>query len=263
MTDELPSWQLKIARAEKHLGELQDVVQAYLDGHYYGPRLIPPILTENPTHWRFVLDITKAPDPQIAIVLGDFLFNVRSALDHIAVAIAPPDRQRSVSFPILAEPLDDEKEREFRRRTKDMPGAAIAIIEEQQPYNMRLRNPQSKSYSMDPLEALSVLQNADKHRSLAVLVAGLTHPFAKIFWPNEGVGHMSPKYIAAGDDVFTYKDVGNQIRFDEVECEVRGNPKLSVRVDGQDDFELATVTRGILERVRDKVIPRLEPFARG
>ena len=54
---------------------------------------------KHPTHWRFVLQITEPPDPQIAIVFGDFLFNVRSALDHVAVACAPPSTQAGRGLP--------------------------------------------------------------------------------------------------------------------------------------------------------------------
>ena len=70
-----PSWRLKIARAEHHLVELRDLVEHYQDGHHYRA-VCPHLPRRQPTHWRFVLEITKPPDPQIAIVLGDLLFNI-------------------------------------------------------------------------------------------------------------------------------------------------------------------------------------------
>jgi hypothetical protein len=256
-----PSWSLKIRRAEAHLAELQQLVDGYLARHHYRPQLVPPPPADEPTHWQFLLKITQEPNPRIAIVLGDFLFNVRSALDHIAVAVAPRERQMSASFPILSEPLDDKKKKDFQSRTRDMPGEAIEIIDDEQPYNMRVRNPRAGPLSMDPLDALSRLQNADKHRTLAVLTAGLTHPFVKISWRTEAIGQLTPIYVSANEEIVAHQDIGNRIPYDQVTCEVQGIPKLSVFVGNrEEEFELATVTRGIIERVRNKIIPRLEPF---
>ena len=92
------SWRLKIARAEHHLSDLRHLVESCQDGHHY--RAVCPNPPRRPTHWRFVLEITEPPDPQIAVVLGDLLFNVRSALDHVAVACAPSDRKRQAGFPV-------------------------------------------------------------------------------------------------------------------------------------------------------------------
>lgn len=49
--------------------------------------------------------ITEQPNPMIAIMLGDFIHNLRCALDYIIVASVPRRRQNSASFPILLEDI--------------------------------------------------------------------------------------------------------------------------------------------------------------
>jgi len=46
----------------------------------------------------------------------------------------------------------------------------------------------------------------------------------------------------------------------QVDFEVRGVPHVAVNVSQRDDYELLTVAEGIPGRVRDRVIPSLEPF---
>ena len=67
-------------------------------------------------------------------MLGDCLFNIRSALDHIAVAIAPPERQDRASFPDHPRPENSDVRQKFRQLTEGMPPEAVAIIEAEHPY---------------------------------------------------------------------------------------------------------------------------------
>jgi hypothetical protein len=83
---EHPSWWRKLARAEYHFQELTRLVRRYEDEHHYRA-----VLVDGLPERRFVLEITEQPDADIAVVLGDCLFNIRSALDHIAVACAGMD----------------------------------------------------------------------------------------------------------------------------------------------------------------------------
>ena len=155
-----PSWRLKIARAEHRFYELKTLVEGYREGHHY--RAVCPNPPSRPTHWRFVLEITEPPDPQIAIVLGDLLFNARSALDHVAVACAPPDRKRQAGFPFYEHKPEGEAQRKFESMTRGMPPEALAIIEYEQPYNVSNRTSAGRPDSVEALFALNALQDADK-----------------------------------------------------------------------------------------------------
>ena len=254
-----PSWRLKIARAEHHFEDLRGAVERYRQGHHY--RAVCPNPPRQPTHWRFVLEITKPPDPQIAIVLGDVLFNIRSALDHVAVALAPKNRKGDAGFPILDVPNDASSE-PFERMTRGMPPAAVAIIDAEQPYNLTNRAPKARPDSIDALYTLSALQNADKHRSLAVIVPGISLPTVRILWDEESLGITSPRYLDAGAELVRWSEIGNRIRYEDVRVEVSGTSHVSVNVSAGDDYELLPVAGGILGRVRDRVIPSLEPFVR-
>jgi len=136
------SWRLKVARAQKHLGDLQEMLADYIDGDPYRAELVSPS-NRNPTQWKFILDITQEPDPSLSVVFGDFLFDMRSALDHIAVALAPRNRKYKASFPISSKDAvtkPDAAERDaFTCKTKGMPDDAVAIIEREQSYNFSQR----------------------------------------------------------------------------------------------------------------------------
>ena len=256
-----PSWRLKIRRAVDHFNELQKIVEQYqARNRYRAVGVAPP--QDEPTRWRFVLEITEPPDPQIAVVLGDCLFNIRSALDHIAVACAPRSRSRDAGFPIVKDPGNEKQVEKYESQTRGMAPEVVAAIEFEQPYNMTKRDPRAGPESVDALFALSALQNADKHRSLIVLVPGLSHPTARALWADEALGIMSPKYLEAGADVMRWDEFGNRIRYEDVRVDVKGISRVSVVVAGRrDPYELVPLAGGILGRVRDRIIPNLEPHA--
>ena len=261
MVEPQPSWRLKIARAEHHFEDLRQLVERYRDGHHYRAVGMPPP-KKHPTHWRFVLQIAEPPDPQIAIVFGDFLFNVRSALDHIAVACAPRARKREAGFPLYQERPAGQDAARFERMTRGMPPDALAVIEYEQPYNVHNRTADVGPQSVEALYTLNALQDADKHRSLAAVASGITHPQVQISWAGEVMGILTPRYVAPGEQLVRYDEIGNRMPYSEVTVDVRGRPQVVVKISGGEDFELMDVAGGILGRVRDRVIPSLEPFAR-
>lgn len=147
--------------------------------------------------------------------------------------------------------------------TRGMASEALAAIEYEQPYNVANRTSRtSRPESVEALFALNALQDADKHRSLAVLVAGISYPQVHVSWGTEGFGTFTPTYVKPGGELIKYDEFGNRIPYDQVSVEVRGVPHVAVNVSRRDDYELLTVARGILGRVRDRVVPSLEPFAR-
>jgi len=251
---------LKIERAEHHLLDLRHLVKRYQEGHHY--RAVCPNPPRQPTHSGFVLDITEPPDDQIAIVLGDLLFNVRSALDHIAVACAPPDRKRKAGFPLYEKPPEGEVQRKFESMTRGMAPGAIGAIEYEQPYNVGSRTSKIGPESVEALFALNALQDADKHRSLAVLVAGISHPTVQVSGGGEVFGTFRPTYVEPRGELISYTEFGNRIPYDKVSVEVRSVPHVAVNVSRRGDYEMLSTAGGILGRVRDRIIPSLEPYAR-
>ena len=88
---------------------------------------------------------------------------------------------------------------------------ARAIIDYEQPYNVGTerrtfdRN-QWKSYLPSVL-----CKMLDKHRSLAVIVAGISKPNVQVSWCSEGFGILRPTYVAPGDELSSYKELSNRI----------------------------------------------------
>jgi len=138
-------------------------------------------LPDNQYEVKYHFQITKQPDPMIAIMLGDFIHNLRSALDYIVVACVPKKHRGDASFPFVYQDIfakdengefvvKDAKRREyFETATKGLNPDARAFIISLQPYQgMKIGAPVSNI----SLGILSRLGNADKHRQRAILDCG-------------------------------------------------------------------------------------------
>jgi hypothetical protein len=116
--------------------------------------------------------------------------------------------------------------------------------------------------SVEALFALNPLQDADKHGNLALLVAGIAYPEVSVSWGKEGFTIITPTYVAPGEELIEYDELGNRIPYDQVRVEVRGRPQVAVNISKRDDYELLDVAGGIVGRVRDRILPSMEPFVR-
>ena len=143
MTD---SWWLKFKRAQQHMAEIRSEARRYASAHPY--QTVP---IRQPQRYdsvqRYRLNIVQQPDPVIAIMLGDFVHNLRSALDHVVVAASRPRSERAnAGFPISTENLwardskrryiirDTERRKSFLRAIRRLPSQAQALIIRAQPY---------------------------------------------------------------------------------------------------------------------------------
>jgi hypothetical protein len=260
--DERPSWWLKLMRAGYHFEELSGLVKEYETEHRFQAVLAN---TDDRDRWRFVVEISERPNPAIAVVLGDCLFNIRSALDHIAVACAPEDRRRKAQFPII---LDREKgpSQKLKDQLAGFEPGAFAVIEQEQPFVVRRDTyPPGTGRSVIPtIEILSELQNADKHRSLNVVVPRLAQPKVNVIWRDLAALPASDYYyLTPGADVFTWEEVKEQVSPEDLRVEVYGLPQVAVRApDLPQEYPVLQLVFGILHHVESQIIPRLEPFAR-
>lgn len=110
----------------------------------------------------------KHPGTLLSLILGDFLNNLRCALDHSLTAINP-QAGRNLNFPVAITSGDWEAWAEKWRKAGGQEGA-LAAIGADQPYRAGV--------GQDPkdhrLRILSRLNNADKHRLLQVMHVGLS-----------------------------------------------------------------------------------------
>jgi hypothetical protein len=172
MNPSLESPRLKLARADEHLGVLDEELGVFFKS-YTNRQLLEHTL-DGP--WHVVLvnpPIKELPPPQrLSLICGDAIQNTRAALDHLIWQLVllegnQPDRWNS--FPIYTERKKfDANVIHSRRRTSplhgiDPNGRPWAFIEEAQPYR---GGEMDKNPAHHELVVLAFLSNTDKHRTL-------------------------------------------------------------------------------------------------
>lgn len=149
----------KILRAEEHLARISTEVKRHKGECQIGRRK-----NVNPS---FVDLIAEFPEPPVmlSVIVGDCLYNLRSALDHLVwqlVESNPPNRGIARNqYPICRDRLSFDREIKGHR-LDGVPASAKDVIEHLQPYN------EGHDYSSHPLWLLDQLINIDKHRFLTL-----------------------------------------------------------------------------------------------
>jgi hypothetical protein len=194
-TSSVFSFEHKLNRADKHVEALKHETGAWVETNPYEivdePDPEPPLEQSSDlrvVYRRFrVSRIDPVPDSLLTIV-GDCLFNIRSALDHLAFSLAKAytptmtiEQEVGSEFPIFHErPMKTGEE--VRKIGCVHPGAA-AVIKAMQPHH------RGSLYRDEPLWQIQELNRVDKHRRLSVAV---THP--------EKEGHRAVGIAVTGNE---------------------------------------------------------------
>ena len=270
MTD---PWWLKFKRAQHHMVDIRREARRYARAHPY--RTVP---IRQPQHYdgvqRFRLEITEQPDPAIAIILGDFIHNLRSALDHVVVAATSPRSKRGdAGFPIATENpwatdangkyvfRDPQRRKSIWKAINGVPLLAQAVIIGAQPY--RVPDPEK-----DVLAVLNRLENADKHRELITIGSGLVWPRIIVVRPDDTLvspplGYGYGQFVPDGAEIHLTVPLPTNTR---VKMEFSGTPAVSIKVTpgGHNqppiEFRLCESMATALRNVRT-LLRGLEPFA--
>lgn len=147
----------KILRAEEHLKQLDGERELWLDRGPYALLVKPDT---KPDTYCFELVEIGDPPTILGVILGDYVHNLRSALDHLVWQFVhlngksvPRHRRIEVYFPVIDTGLGDFWERPpLRWLTVEQ----VTFIEGFQPYRSR--------DAPNPLRDLQTFWNADKHR---------------------------------------------------------------------------------------------------
>lgn len=263
------SWRLKLDRAQVHLDELSGLLRPFGQTHEYR---ITETVTKNGEHvyraW------SAEPGPQIAVVLGDFLFNVRSALDHLAVALVPAKRKRSAFFPILTTDPDTidasdserctDRPEAWEKATTGMPNEAVTLIRGVQPFSL---SPPPERPDLGPEDALlavlSSFQNADKHRRLITTVGGLV--FDSVIVRAIGID-QPPNDRTPPQDADEIINQGAVVYSSQVEMnvEAKGTTKIAAGIRDNDRTPYASLPEFPVEllALATDISDRLEPLTR-
>jgi hypothetical protein len=264
---------LKLSRADHHLAALEKSIRGFLDSEFY------ELVAEMDDH-QIIYRVDRVDDTRAewGVLIGEVIYSLRSALDHLAYELAvlrhgrplPPELEKSSAFPIK------RTGPEFRRRIKrgsrrgqsttdsgwhkvrGMPRRAQTAIERLQPYHRR------KDPDLLPFLWLEDLCNVDKHRTLHLTSAHLAasqyrlsggfqeihkiEVFRRAFKPNALVSRISGKWLPDTEmrvDIHVVPDITFENRTGE--RSIRGRSVLDTLY-------------GCRNAVLSKAIPRLMPF---
>ena len=158
---------LKLKRAKKHLETIDEYLIRY---EALNPTRMLCKLNADETFYECTLLSLMPPFLDFGIAIGEFSYQIRSALDHIIYALAEfpatlTDRQRDsaerkTSFPIMLGRDDSFIDRQLSFVKAAIRADVRRIVDAEQPYQRGNRN-QARA---DPLALLDELNRVDKHR---------------------------------------------------------------------------------------------------
>ena len=178
------SWWLKFKRAQKHMVDIRAEARRYTKRDPYEFVRVMPPKTQQEVLYR--VRITHQPDPVLGLILGDFVHNLRSALDHVIVACVPKQKRSSANFPIRFEDIyakdpngefvvkDDGSRERFERAIDGLDPSARAFVIAAQPYWQG-----AEAHKWMP-GIITRLDNADKHRALTTFGSGVRNISAEV-----------------------------------------------------------------------------------
>jgi hypothetical protein len=149
----------KVARAKNHRDYLTRRVTLFQQRSTH--RVVTTVEAEGLEHVVRIHRLQPVP-PEWAVILGEFLYDLRPALDNLMWALILANGKqpgRDTYFPVLHR----ENDKTFTRMTAGAGADAIAIIRSVQPY---LKGDRARA---DPFFLLHELNRLDKHRSLTVV----------------------------------------------------------------------------------------------
>lgn len=156
----------KLDRAKEHL----DAVAASLDEYTHRrPTFLVKTNPANDAAWVVWWIDDPHPPMSASIRIGEFLYNLRSALDNLVCALVRKEKGTAGAkcggsgFPIHTD--CDVYEREAARSLKGVPPSARSLIYGLQPFS------RGNTSSIDPLNLLNLLRNRDTHRALVLGLA--------------------------------------------------------------------------------------------
>jgi hypothetical protein len=169
MAGDLTGVELKLGRAETHLAHLDRLLKDALHPDRY--RISVQRDPQTTEHVYRVHDLPTI-DPEWSVVIGEILFNLRSALDHLAWQLVLLDGGTpgtQTQFPIRATPFNKKGDLIGGDLNPAIKSPKILdALEKCQPYNGDITP--SHPIERNPLWRLHRLNNIDKHRLLLVVV---------------------------------------------------------------------------------------------
>ena len=214
---DLDGVRIKLAMARANAEQLDSLLRPFVET---AQRFIERAPSENP--FEVVYKITNVPwiDPAWSAVFGQGIYNIRSALDHLAWQLVLLDGQeptRATHFPLL----DSSRDKSGRKVRVDIaPGIKrpdiLAAIESMQPYH-------GGGKWGDQLGVVAELSAIDKHR-LPIAVSTMLN-IDNIFW-GLPEGSSTPSWWFPVGQTLKEGDVVAKFLFNEPVVPERFDPRL-------------------------------------
>jgi hypothetical protein len=245
----------KIARARELLDEFSKEANSYNDRI---ERITIPITNES-SSWLVHYVQNPIPPVRLSVLMGDFLYNLRSALDNLVCGLIRVQLSTSTckdsQFPICTDPSHWN-----RWHNKDLKGiepAAMQLIREMQPCFCASASPASH-----PLAILNELCNRDKHRS-SNFTLNFTSDLSFTVHPNGGspctVKFSKPQY--AGDPITIPLDIAPNLMTPTVRVQLSGTTFLLLQsTDPWNTQPVGQLLEMLFSHVTDRVVVPLKPF---
>jgi hypothetical protein len=184
----LAGCEAKLARAQQNLELLDVEVGRYLDGHSEPVPAVGQLDPKTRRQMRWVVGVVDEPDLTVAVLIGDYIHDLRSALDHLAFELSFRDTHgaipsRKIAFPCCRTRADWDD----RRTQAKLTGINMthrAMIYRTQPCYRRKDAPIGQRTlgrrSRNALSDLEDFWNHDKHRTLQTIASAPFHIHAEI-----------------------------------------------------------------------------------
>jgi len=246
----------KIRRARQHLEQFGVDSTAFLRSrkHNFASK------TNETEAWIVYWTDDAIPPTDLSAVIGDCLFNLRSALDNLVCGlIHTQNRQHSCagrSFPIYT-----NAEKYAKVRNNEMggvPEAARKVIDALQPHQRP-----SGSEALDPLHILNVLCNRDKHRSILLTTAYSKNANIVVHTNDGRVHRVTANRVLRGDGPEIIPlPLRPALVSPSVRIEAAGTGVIVFRdVDGPwGERTVGEILTLCLTHVAERVVPVLRPF---
>lgn len=254
VSDPDASWWLKVERAEQNLIYVKNL----LDG-VRGPDLRAMRVEKQfqGGRWRYTGHSDMIVPRMLPLAIGDFLFDLMSALDHIATVNATGVVNPQSYFKIFTKDVRVANSQEsqahprwhsgWKKFESQITPKVFAVIEAMQPFETVSK--QSPDPNDSTVAILNSLHNSDKHKTLNIVNAGIDNLTCWFIQPNGvtvpilGNRPKLDDVMQDGAQFFTSQT--------EVEVELYGTIKVAVRGEDNPAYRLLPDTLDeILEDVR-------------
>lgn len=248
----------KVARGDEHIDALREAVRDHFDKDKH--TLVVKKDANRPDGVRF--DLPMDAPARIALIAGDAVQNLRSALDYLACALVVGNNSKpteATQFPLMLRNIDGKGNTIPVKIDGEVHPDALAVVEALQPYHAG----HPSQAAMVRLGQLKELSNVDKHRHLPIVVTRLAEG-SHIYEPPGGLpDEMTFVLIGHMDDGADFGPIEGVQMKGRISLQVAIGPSVPIGADPPafpKGYEpLVSTLRAISGKVH-RVIEELRPF---